>query len=102
MEILKIRRGDSTDFFYNIHVNITPPEDIDLSKYKAILQIGSYQEVFNDIADGIDIVIDAQNTKKLLVGKYNAYLKFITPDDTVGTTRALFVLNVMEEVVSVK
>ena len=99
MEILKIRRGDSTDFFYNIHVNINPPSDINLEDWKAILQIGSYKQKFDSIVGGIDIVINAQSTKKLTVGKYNAYLKLITPDNAVGTTRALFVLNVMEEVV---
>lgn len=102
MQLLDIRQGDSTDFFYNIHVNINTIDGLDLSGWKAYFQVGSYQKPFNDITNGIDIIIGAEQTQKLQIGRHNAYLKFITPDNKIGTTKALFILNVTNEVVNVQ
>ena len=100
MVILKIRQGDSTDFFYNIHVNINA-DGIDLSGWQAYFQVGKYQKKFNEITNGVDIIIGAEQTKNLQIGRHYAYIKFITPDDKVGTTQALFILDVTSEVVNV-
>lgn len=113
MELLDIRQGDSTDFFYTIHVNINVAEGTasynagagsgqSLSGWKAYFQVGTYKEEFNDITDGVDIIIGAEQTRNLQIGRHNAYLKFITPDGKIGTTKTLFVLNVTNEVVNVQ
>lgn len=100
MQLLEIRQGDSTDFFYNIHVNINA-DSIDLSGWQAYFQVGKYQKQFDDITNGVDIIIGAEQTRKLQIGRYYAYLKFITPDNKIGTTKALFMLNITDEVVNV-
>lgn len=100
MELLEIRQGDSTDFFYNIHVNINS-DSIDLSGWQAYFQVEKYQKQFNDITNGVDIIIGAEQTRNLQIGRHYAYLKFITPDNKIGTTKALFMLNITDEVVNV-
>lgn len=102
MEILKIRQGDSSDFFYNIHVNINTVEGLDLEGWRAYFTVGTYNEVFENITDGVDIVIGSEQTRKLSIGRHNAYLKFITPDNKIGTTKSLFILDVTQEVVNVQ
>ena len=102
MQLLEIRQGDSTDFFYNIHVNINTVDGLDLSDWQAYFQVGNYQKKFDDITNGVDIIIGAEQTRKLSIGRHSAYLKFITPDNKIGTTKALFVLNITDEVVNVQ
>ena len=49
----------------------------------------------------VPIVINNETTRELDLGKHVAYLKLITNTGLVGTLKALFIINVLPEVVNI-
>lgn len=102
LQTVTLRQGDSSDFFYNINIPITIEEGstVDLTGWKAILQIGDYTETYNDITSKeLEIIISAEASRYIPLGTHTAYLKFITSDNKVGTMRPLFILEILGEAV---
>lgn len=100
---VEIRKGDSTDFFYSITIPIEVEEGstVDLTGWKAIFKVDSYTETFEDITSReLYINLTAENTKELKIGDNTAYVKFITSDNKVGTSKPLFIVRVLGEVIN--
>ena len=105
MQTITIRQGDSTDYFYTIIVKLKGKNNttLDLTGWTAVLQVANHTEKFVNLeqADNeIEIIIDAETTRKMPIGKHKAYLKLITDDGRVGTEKELFILDVLSETVN--
>ena len=102
MEEIEIRRGDSSDFFYQIILNLQTEQD--LTDWKGYLQIANLKPLpYTDISSKqIDIILSSEYTSLLRVGTYTAYLKLIKPSGVVGTLEPIFIIKVLPEVVNVK
>lgn len=99
-KVIKIRKGDSTDFFYGIKINLKGVGD--LTGWQAYCQIGRVLKEYPDISEGfIPFILDAKDTDQLDIGSYKVYVKFIRPDGAVGTSTQYFTIEVYEEVVDV-
>ncbi len=99
---LKLRRGDSSDFFYDIELELET--ELDLTGWVGYLQIGTLKPFkVDDIeieSKTIYMSIPACITKQLRVGTYTGYLKLITPSGAVGTLEPIFNVEILPEVVN--
>lgn len=105
MRTITIRQGDSTDYFYTITAKLKGKDNttLDLTGWTAVLQVGNHTEKFYNLEKAnneIEIILNAETTRKMPVGKYKAFLKLITDDNRVGTEKELFILDVLSETVN--
>jgi hypothetical protein len=105
MQTITIRQGDSTDFFYTITAKLRERNNatLDLTGWTAVLQVANHTEKFVNLEQAnneIEIIFDAEATRKMPVGKHKVFLKLITDDERVGTERELFILDVLSETVN--
>ena len=97
---ITIRKGDSTNYFYTININLNTTKD--LTGWVAYCQIGDIVKKFPDISSKkIPFILTAADTDKIDVGTYSCFVKFIRPDGAVGTSSEYFVVDVIKEVVDV-
>lgn len=98
---ITIRKGDSTNYFYKITINLNTTKD--LTGWVAYCQIGDVVKKFPDIVSKkIELILTAEETDKIDVGSYSCFVKFVRPDGAVGTSREYFVVDVIKEVVDVR
>lgn len=101
LQTIKLHKGDSSNFFYAITVNIDT--DLDLTGWTGYFEVGemSAMPVDGVPSKTVSIVINSENTRVLSEGKHTAYLKLITNTGLIGTLEPLFIIHVLPEVVHV-
>lgn len=101
LETICLHKGDDSNFFYAITVNIDT--DLDLTGWTGYFQVGNIiaQQVEGVSSKQVPIVIDSNNTRSLKEGKHVAYLKLVTNTGLLGTLKPLFIINVLPEVVNI-
>lgn len=102
METIEIRRGDSSQFFYDIELTIET--DMDLTGWVGYFQVGTLRPIpYLDISSKIlNISLPPSVTSLLRPGEYTGYLKLITPSGLVGTLEPICTIKILSEVVNVK
>ena len=102
MDLIEIRRGDSSEFFYDIELTIET--DLDLTGWVGYFQVGTLKPIpYNDVSSKVlTISLNSQYTSLLRVGTYTGYLKLVTPSGLVGTLEPICTIKILPEVVNVK
>lgn len=101
MQTIELRQGDSSEFFYDIELEIET--DLDLEGWSGYFQVGTLKPIpYPDVSSKvITISLGATLTQTLRVGEYTGYLKLITPEGNVGTLEPIFTIKILPEVVNV-
>lgn len=99
LETIKLHKGDDSNFFYAITVNIDT--DLDLTGWRGYFQVGDMTSIPVDGVSQkqVSIVISSENTRYLKEGKYTAFLKLVTNTGLFGTLKPLFIIQILPEVV---
>ncbi len=88
-EIIELRRGDDLDFAgtnHKIEIETDEESGIDLSTWKAILQIAQVKHVFEDLSDKvIPIEISKEESEDLPLGNQLLKIKCIDSEHKYGT-----------------
>ena len=100
LETIELRRGDSSEFFYDIELEIDT--ELDLTGWVGYFQVGTLKPLkYTDFESKIlNVSLSSCITKQLRVGDYVGYLKLINPDGLVGTLEPIVNIKILPEVVN--
>lgn len=80
MSVIKLRQGDDSNALGR-ETKITIETDLDLTGFRAVFQLGEFQQKFDDIASKeLFVVIPRAESEKLEVGPVDGALKIYDPN----------------------